>query len=224
MRSLLYCTGTAHRVALGVMLWVGMALTGEAQAVPLAGEYQIRVATTQLGENAYRFTYQIDNVNQSHAERTGLDNFSIELPSTATITAATEPPPYYGAPGVWVTTELSEPFPGWTLVPEFAPDANTRWFEWHGHNTQSVYPTGTTATLSFDVTGVQVGNTRATVSTYWGQTPPVSSPAWQEPTAHTYYSTYTTNVVGPVAICEPATLLLLTGGFFARRRPARRTG
>jgi len=169
-----------------------------AQAIPLTDEYTVEVITNQLGTYSWQFVYNITNNNQQAPglPYTGLDGFFIVMPENAVISSVSVPAPYHPpspTPGSWF-------FKIW----------DDDWAQYWGNEEASVYPAGTTATFSFQADGVVVGESDAVITTYWSTYEAPNS--YQFPGSDVWYTDYETTLVGPAAVPEPATMLLLGSG------------
>ena len=199
--------------------WLLLAAATTAQAVPLGPEYTINATVTPLGGDAYRFQYDItNNTQQVGSAQTGLDGFFVELPPSSSVSDVVVPAPFYGSPGYWAAS-LGSPFA--YTVPEITPDPNTQWQKYWGANPASVYPIGSTASFSFVADNVTVGAARSVAVTYWAFETPLT-PLYFTST-HGHYTGYSTMLLGPTEIPEPATLGLLAMGGLAMLRRRRRS-
>ena len=92
--------------------------------------------------------------------------------------------------------------------------ARHTWLYWWGYEPGSTYPDGTTATFSFDIAGVTVGDNQGAAITYWWYYTPTGY-EYESTSYGTNYSGFTTTMISPVipsAVPEPATMLLLGAG------------
>src|SRR5450830_319473 len=75
-----------------------------ATVTDLTGQYTLQsAATAVVGQShQYTFDYAVTNVGQGYAgSQTGLDGFTVFIPTSAVILSTTEPTPYLGSPGYW---------------------------------------------------------------------------------------------------------------------------
>jgi hypothetical protein len=87
---------------------------------------------------------------------------------------------------------------------------NQKFIVWWGAEWNSVYPVAATAHFSFTADNVDLGTVDANVTTFWN-TNVLPEPAYILNGA--YYTTYATQVTGPVPVVpEPSTFLLLGFG------------
>ncbi len=209
---------------LAAALAVLFAVASGLAAIPLTDEYSIAVATTQLDTYSYLFEYAVTNNNQEvigGSSWTGLDGFFIQIPDSAAISNITIPPAYRNSFGYW-TYEISTEDPIFN-APEAPLLEHHVWLKWWGHWTPSLYPIGTTATFSFQADNVLLGTASSVQVTHWNWETPLSPYVTYPP--HGYYSAFSTELVAPVAIPEPAGMLLLgsaVAGTVALRRRKRR--
>ena len=183
MKKLVICIGLCVIILLSYNTVIAVPLTNN--------EYTVAVTTQNLGTNSWKFTYSIYNVNQQAPNNpyTGLDTFSISIPSTAVISNVTVPDPYHGS-GSW----------SWGVNPD------TLFWAW-GLEAGSVYPMGTTATFSFQADNVTAGNQASQLTTYWAFYTPTYE--YWTASAGTHYTTFDTTLTGPATVPEPTTMLLL---------------
>ncbi len=159
------------------------------------GQYRVTSSTVNIGPATWQFTYQVTNIDQGMSGHPyGLDGFAIQIPDSATVTGWTVPDPYVsGSIGSWVVTER-EGGADWFGA---AADPGYHWMSWWGIETLSVYPPGSTATLSVTLSDVSVGSNDGVLVTYWGlDVPPVeyvSLPPWGN------YTPYVRGLVSPMA-------------------------
>lgn len=192
----------------------------------LQGQYTLTSSATQVvgDSNQYVFDYAIKNVSQGYAgTQTGLDGFTIYIPTTAEVISVTAPTPYIGAPGYWSTgASDSLDLRGDGSQNMVAPTGYKAFTFW-GQYTESVYQIGSTAHFSITLDNVSVGQNTVGVSTYFGG---YGVPSGQEFAHNEYgnYTTFTTNAVSAItAVPEPETYaMMLAGlglvGLIARRR------
>lgn len=201
-----------------VVAFASLLFSFDGVAVTLSGEYSISTNITDNGSNSYTFDYYVTNTNQSvntGIQPVGLDGFSVLIPDTATISNILNPPNYTniwaGPPSMWIN--------------DFQTVNSNRFIQWWGIQWNSVYPEGTTAHFGFTAENVLLGTADATVTTFWNANP-VGPPAVLAANG-AYYTEYTAELIGPVAIPfsqvpEPSTLLLFAAGLggvsFLRRR------
>ncbi|WP_229259375.1 PEP-CTERM sorting domain-containing protein [Duganella aceris] len=206
-----------------------LAFSGVAGAtVTLTSQYTLNTTVVPVTgqSNEYTFNYSITNNNQGYAyTQTGLDGFTIYIPTAATVISATEPVSYIANQGVWTkgpSPALDLSYGGDTSQNMVAPAGYQAYTFW-GQNTGSVYQLGSTATFSITLGNVSVGNNTVGISTYFGG---YGVPTGQDYVHNQYgnYTTFTTNALSAVtAVPEPETYaMLLAGlgaiGFIARRR------
>lgn len=200
-----------------LLLWLfvtmisGIASTSLAMA--LNGEYAANVTTTQLGANTWEFVYDITNVNQYTVVGSGFDGFSIQVPLTATVSSVAVPTAYAGGYWSWwteTTPTLGDLDAYADSLSPLLPGYQRLCFL--GNWTESVYPQNTSATLSFQASNVTLGSSPGEMMTYWGagSSP---GPSQYDPYYYSdslaYYSVFTSNLTGPVAVPEPSTFVLL---------------
>ncbi|MCY2929453.1 MAG: PEP-CTERM sorting domain-containing protein [Planctomycetota bacterium] len=204
-----------------------LSLTGVTSAIPLGGQYSVSTTVTQLGADKYRFAYSITNITDELATTySGFDILQLVIPTDAIITEVQVPVIYYPEPSQFYWTSVDTPnwdapmYPHWF---DSNAGADGRMLEFMGIGDRSVYPSGTTASLSFVADNVRPGVGDAVIVTYWGyQVPAVGY--LHRPVTGEHYTGYLTALTVPVAIPEPATVALLALGGVAtlirRRRRA----
>jgi hypothetical protein len=168
-----------------------------AQAIQLDDEYDVKVTTTELGPNSYKFEYAVTNNNQQAPEIawTGLGGLRISIPEEATISNIEVPDPfrYDLYDGYW-TGQLRNG----VLV-------------FHGNHIGSIYPKGFTARFSFQADGVTVGETvNAVIMTYWDTYDGADNSSPQPLNPGCYHTLYTTTLIGPIGIPLPVPELLIS--------------
>jgi hypothetical protein len=210
-----------------IALAAALAVSGLANAdvINLSNQYTLHTSVAQDSAHQYTFTYTVDNVAQGYANtQTGLDGFTVYIPTGATVISATEPASYIPGQGVWtkgVAPSLDLSYGGSTSENMSKPGYNVYTF-W-GQNTGSVYQIGHSATFSLTLGNVSLGTNTVGISSYYGG---YAVPDGQSFVHNTYgnYTTFTANAVSAVAaVPEPETYaMMLAGlgavGFIARRR------
>lgn len=203
---------------------LALACSGAARATTvLDNQYSVSSSATNVGANAWQFNYTVTNNNQGSGSQTGLDGFTIYIPTAATVVSSTTPDPYNGAPGFWSQGSGASLDLGGNGTQNLAARDGYLAYTWWGQNTQSVYEVGSTATYSITLSNVSVGTDTAGVSTYFGFAQPLTGQAYTT-VQYGNYSTFTTDVVSATsAVPEPASLaMLLSGlgliGFMTRRQ------
>lgn len=191
----------------------------------LTGQYTLQSSATAVAgqSHEYVFNYSVTNVGQGYAgTQTGLDGFTIYIPTSATVISATVPASYAGSPGVWTNApSASLDLRGNGTQNMVAPAGYVAYTFW-GQNTQSVYQQGSTATFSLTLANVSVGSNTVGISSYYGFSTP---PTGQAYTTNEYgnYTTFTTHAVSAVAaVPEPETYAMLLAGLGAVGMIARR--
>jgi hypothetical protein len=186
-----------------------------ATVTDLTGQYTLQsAATAVVGQShQYTFNYAVTNVGQGYAgSQTGLDGFTVFIPTSAVILSATEPTPYVGSPGYWskgTSTGLDLLGNGsQNMVAPAGYQAYTFW----GQYTESVYQQGSTAHFSLTLGNVSVGTNTVGISSYYGFASP---PPGQQYTSNQWgnYTTFTTQAVSAVAaVPEPETYAMMLAG------------
>lgn len=208
-----------------------LAFSGAASATidDLTGQYQLQASYSAVAgqSHEYTFNYSVTNLGQGYAgSQTGLDGFTIYIPTSATVLSATAPTPYVGSPGYWSTGAspvLDLALGGANTSQNMVAPAGYQAYTFWGQYTESVYQLGSTANFSITLGNVGVGTNTVGISSYYGFSAP---PAGQQYVTNQYgnYTTFTANAVSAVAIVpEPQTYaMLLAGlgavGLIARRR------
>ena len=167
----------ASSVVTRIILGFYLLLLGLARA---SGGYSIEVhVETSPGTN--RYTWTVHNEDQSW----GLDQFAVEVPDQTRVLAFTVPPPYSNPDtnAYWIMQERKEawvdPHDGMTVTP--LPRAGWKWLLWHGMESPSVYPPGTTVTFSLATdSSVKPGIVHGVAATYTPQNNPHYYLPWQE--------------------------------------------
>ena len=225
---------TAKNLIKTAAVAVALAFSGVASATvtDLTGQYSLVATYSPVANttNEYTFNYTVKNIAQGYAgSNTGLDGFTIYIPTAANVISSSTPVSYAGSPGYWTkgistTGSLDLSYGGSTSQNMVAPAGYTA-YTWWGQNTESVYQIGSTATFSITLSNVAVGTNTVGVSTYFGN---AASNNGQQFVNNPYgnYTTFTTNTFSAVtvaAVPEPETYaMMLAGlgmvGFLARRR------
>lgn len=130
-----------------------------------------------------RYTWVVHNEDQSW----GLDQFVIEVPVQTRVLACMVPPPYSNPDGnaYWIMQERQEPWvdPHDSRTVSPRPRAGWKCLMWHGMESPSVYPPGTTATFSLTTdSSVKPGVVHAMTVSYTPQDNPHYYFSWQEET------------------------------------------
>lgn len=156
-------------------------------AVPLVDEYSVIVTPTQIDTYSWEFEYSVTNNNQQAPDIfwTGLGGLYITIPQEAIISEISVPDPYYGYPGFWSGEVRSGS--GWAIL------------IFHGNWAHSIYPPGTTASFSFRADGITIGETDATLHTYWDRYQAPNS-FLADPEYGIYGTHYKTSLIGPVSL------------------------
>ncbi len=181
-------------------------------SIVLTNQYTVAANAVNVGINQYQFNYSVTNNNQSSGVQTGLDLFTLFVPQTAAVLAATSPAPFYGAPGYWTSAFGNNALQGLSVP------AGYQAYTWWGMNPQSVYPIGSTASFSITLGNVNIGTDTVGLTTYFGVSQP-AIPYVSGPNG-TYYSTFTGSFVSPVSVPEPVGMALFGTGLLmlARKR------
>jgi hypothetical protein len=194
----------------GSLLWFG---TVQALPLTLTNEYEVTSSAVNVGPGTWRFTYQITNVNQgAPGGRRGLDGFAIQIPDSAGVVGWTVPASYASG-GYWTVIPECTLWP-FDILDQADPDCY--WMLWWGNQEASVYPPGSTATLSVTLSNVSLISNEGGLFTYWGRYVP-SVPYYTLPVG-TNYTSYWTELVSPgpgtpsISIPEPSALVLLGTG------------
>lgn len=222
----------AKNLIKSVAVAAALAVSGVAGATvaDLTGQYTLSASATAVAgqSNEYTFNYTVKNIAQGYVgSNTGLDGFTIYVPTTANIVSSSTPVSYAGSPGYWTkgaSPSLDLSYGGGTSQNMVAPTGYTA-YTWWGQNTESVYQIGSTASFSITLGNVAVGNNAVGISTYFGN---AASNNGQEFVNNPYgnYTTFTASALSAVSIAavpEPETYaMMLAGlgmvGFLARRR------
>jgi hypothetical protein len=136
-----------------------------------------------------------------------LDLFGIEVPVQTRVWAHTVPPPYTNPDGTayWEMQEILEatidPHDGSVTVP--APQPGRKWLLWHGYQSPSVYPPGTTATFTVKTdTSAEPGIVRESAVTYTPQNNP-----------H-YYLPWPAYATGPRTVTNRTSTVQVWAGYY----------
>ena len=208
-------------------------LSNAASAVEtnLSGQYALTSSATAVAghSNQFVFDYSVTNLGQGYAgTQTGLDGFTIYIPTGAQVLSVTPPAPYVGNPGFWSTgasTGLDLALGGGNTTQNMVAPAGYQAFTFWGQYTESVYQQGSTAHFSITLGNVSVGNNTVGISSYYGN---YGVPSGQSFVNNQYgnYTTFTANALSAVnAVPEPETYAMLLAGLglmgviSRRRRP-----
>jgi hypothetical protein len=212
-------------------LAAALAFSGAASATidDLTDQYQLQSSYTPVAgqSNEYTFNYTVKNLGQGYAgTQTGLDGFTIYIPTSATVLSATAPAPYIGSPGFWskgpATAGLDLALGGTNTSQNMVAPSGYQAYTFWGQYTESVYQLGSTASFSITLGNVAVGTNTVGISSYYGFSAP---PAGQEYVTNQYgnYTTFTANAASAVAVVpEPASYAMLLAGLGAVGLVARR--
>lgn len=148
---------------------------------PLAGEYNVDVTTTDLGNNSWIFKYEITNVTQEgdwaglysdglppdwmqHIDFTGISNFFVKIPHGAIISNISLPASYGASHGI-----NPEYIHEWHMQGPWQENPNDvyDWIMIYPYGFAEIYPKGTTLVFSFQIDGVAVGTNEGMISTYY---------------------------------------------------------
>jgi hypothetical protein len=158
-------------------------------------QYSILVSSSLVDHltSTYTFNYSVTNNNQGYGvgSSTGFDGFSIPIPTGANVLGSTPPSSY--SSGGW-----------WGIRNGFTPSTKQFW----GHQWASVYPTGTTATMSITLSNVNVGQSTVLATSFYGFMQPNNNDGYVQDINGGVYQNYTFNLAqGPIAAQPAATPL-----------------
>jgi hypothetical protein len=210
---------------------IALCFSGAASATidNLSGQYSLQASYTPVTgqSNEFTFNYSVTNLGQGYSNsQTGLDGFTIYIPTSATVLSATAPQPYVGSPGFWskgASPALDLALGGTNTTQNMVAPAGYQAYTFWGQYTESVYQLGSTANFSITLGNVSVGSNTVGISSYYGFSAP---PVGQQYVTNQYgnYTTFTANAVSAIGVVpEPASYaMLLAGlgaiGLIARRR------
>lgn len=194
----------------------------------LSGQYALNATATAVAghANEYVFDYSVTNLGQGYVgTQTGLDGFTIYIPTSAVIVNAVAPVSFLGGPGYWSTgtsVGLDLSLGNGDLSQNMLAPPGYQAFTFWGQYTESVYQQGSTATFSITLKNVAVGSNTVGISSYYGYSTP---PSGQQYVSNQYgnYTTFTATAISAAAVPEPETYaMMLAGlglmGWTARRR------
>jgi hypothetical protein len=190
-----------------------------ATVTDLTGQYGLVATSSAVAGhvNEYTFSYSVTNIAQGYAgSNTGLDGFTIYIPTTANIVSSSTPVSYAGSPGYWTkgtSPALDLSYGGSTSQNMVAPAGYTA-FTWWGQNTESVYQIGSTANFSITLSNVAIGHNAVGISTYFGNAAANNGQQF----VNNPYGNYTTfsasalSAVSVAAVPEPETYAMMLAG------------
>jgi hypothetical protein len=198
-----------------------------ATVVDVSGQYtlQYSVAAVAGQSHEYVFNYAITNVAQGYAgSQTGLDGFTVYIPTSATVLNVTVPTPYAGSPGFWSNSASPSLSLGGNGSQDMVAPAGYQAYTFWGQNTESVYQQNGTAHFSLTLGNVSLGTNTVGISSYYGFATP---PSGQQYVSNQWgnYTTFTTQAMSAVtvaAVPEPETYAMLLAGLGIMGAVARR--
>lgn len=167
---------------------------------PVEGQYNIQVETSNLGGKSWQFTYTITNLTETGkyseqyplpqwcngTDMTGLVNFFIMIPNSATISNLVLPEPYTPGPYPPGSEET-----GWYV--DFLPKNETYgWMNVWARGPLAIYPQGEPLIFSFRADNVDTGINEAQLSTYFLDRYVRGLPSGL------WYESYFTSIVSPL--------------------------
>jgi hypothetical protein len=194
----------------------------------LTNQYTLQSSATAVAGQSHEFVfnYSVTNLGQGYAgTQTGLDGFTIYIPTGAHIVSSVAPTPYVGSPGYWstgVSTGLDLALGGSNTTQNMSAPTGYQVVTFWGQNTESVYQQTSTANFSITLSNVSVGTNTVGLSSYYGN---YGVPTGQQYVHNQYgnYTTFTTNAVSAVAaVPEPETYAMLLAGLGMMGMVARR--
>lgn len=168
-----------------------------ARAMPLTlvNEYEVMSSAVNVGPATWQFTYEITNIDQGvPGYPYGLDGFAIQVPDSATLMGVDCPRSICAG-----IHRLLDHCPWSRRVPSFAWRGRSRLplDTLVGGEPPSVYPPGSTTTLSVTLSNVSVSTNAGGLVTFWGgYVPPIEY--YTLPTGANY-TPYVTELVSPIA-------------------------
>jgi MYXO-CTERM domain-containing protein len=196
-----------------------------ATVTDLTGQYSLQASAVAVAgqSNEYVFNYTVTNIGQGYLHtQTGLDGFTVYIPTSATVLSAVVPTPYAGSPGFWSHSGSPSLSLGGNGSQDMVAPTGYQAYTFWGQNTESVYQQTGVAHFSLTLGNVSVGTNTVGISSYYGFATP---PTGQEYVSNQWgnYTTFTTQALSAVtAVPEQETYAMMLAGLGLMGAVARR--